>query len=132
MAVHSADAKGFVASSQSLAQHYNKTGFLKTYGNVSEAAKYLFKERLKARVTPTFYLFRNGELQSAVQCVPCACSQAISYFFQSADASHLSAVLLGLCSRCTVKSVAKGVALGWRCSRCTVKSVALWVALRWL
>ena len=46
---------------QSLAEYYSEAGFLKTYGNVSEAAKYLFKERLKARVTPTFYMFRNGE-----------------------------------------------------------------------
>ncbi len=46
---------------QSLAEYYKEAGFLKTYGNVSEAAKYLFKERLKARVTPTFYFFRNGE-----------------------------------------------------------------------
>ncbi|CAK0785550.1 hypothetical protein CVIRNUC_008760 [Coccomyxa viridis] len=47
---------------QSLAEYYSEARFLKTYGNVSEAAKYLFKERLKARVTPTFYMFRNGEL----------------------------------------------------------------------
>lgn len=47
---------------QSLAEYYKGVGFLKTYGNVSEAAKYLFKERLKARVTPTFYFFRNGEV----------------------------------------------------------------------
>ncbi|CAL5224412.1 g7094 [Coccomyxa viridis] len=47
---------------QNLAEYYKEAGFLKTYGNVSEAAKYLFKERLKARVTPTFYFFRNGEL----------------------------------------------------------------------
>ena len=46
---------------QSLAEYYSEAGFLKTYGNVSEAAKYLFKERLKARVTPTFYMFRNGK-----------------------------------------------------------------------
>ena len=49
---------------QSLTEHYREAGFLKTYGNVSEAAKYLFKERLKARVTPTFYFFRNGEMCS--------------------------------------------------------------------
>ena len=46
---------------QSLAEYYSEARFLKTYGNVSEAAKYLFKERLKARVTPTFYMFRNGK-----------------------------------------------------------------------
>ena len=50
-----------MAPMQNLAEYYKEAGFLKTYGNVSEAAKYLFKERLKARVTPTFYFFRNGE-----------------------------------------------------------------------
>ncbi len=45
---------------QNLAQHYREVGFVKMYGNASEAAKHLFKDRLKARVTPTFYLFRNG------------------------------------------------------------------------
>lgn len=54
--------EGVVHYVQSLAQHYREAGFLKTYGNVSDAAKYLFKERLKARVTPTFYFFRNGEI----------------------------------------------------------------------
>ncbi|BDA48418.1 probable calmodulin-like protein 5 at N-terminal half [Coccomyxa sp. Obi] len=47
---------------QALAQAYREVGFVKMYGNASEAAKHLFKDRLKARVTPTFYFFRNGEL----------------------------------------------------------------------
>ncbi|KAK9917519.1 hypothetical protein WJX75_005258 [Coccomyxa subellipsoidea] len=47
---------------QNLAQAYREVGFVKMYGNASEAAKHLFKDRLKARVTPTFYFFRNGEL----------------------------------------------------------------------
>lgn len=45
---------------QNLAQAYREVGFVKMYGNASEAAKHLFKDRLKARVTPTFYFFRNG------------------------------------------------------------------------
>ena len=45
---------------QELAKHYDKVGFVKMYGNVSEAAKHLFKNRLMARVTPTFYFFRGG------------------------------------------------------------------------
>ena len=55
---------------QNLAEHYREAGFLKTYGNVSEAAKYLFKERLKARVTPTFYFFRNGGAAQSACCLP--------------------------------------------------------------
>lgn len=54
-----------MAAVQNLAEYYKEAGFLKTYGNVSEAAKYLFKERLKARVTPTFYFFRNGGILTA-------------------------------------------------------------------
>lgn len=84
-----------MACLQSLAEHYSKAGFLKTYGNVSEAAKYLFKERLKARVTPTFYFFRNGKFQSFVQSVvPCMPKRNL-YFFQSGDALYLLAMLLG-------------------------------------
>ena len=45
---------------QELSRHYDKVGFAKVYGNVSEAAKHLFKDRLMARVTPTFYFFRDG------------------------------------------------------------------------
>jgi hypothetical protein len=51
-------ARGFDV--QELALHYKDVGFVRFYGNVSEAAKHLFKERLMARVTPTFYFFRNG------------------------------------------------------------------------
>ena len=85
-----------MACLQSLAQHYSTAGFLKTYGNVSEAAKYLFKERLKARVTPTFYFFRNGEFHSFVQSVAPCMPTRNSYFFQSGDVFYLSAVLLGV------------------------------------
>lgn len=49
---------------QTLAQAYREVGFVKMYGNASEAAKHLFKDRLKARVTPTFYFFRNGARRS--------------------------------------------------------------------
>ena len=48
------------ATLQQMAAHYREAAFLRTYGNVSEAAKHLFKDRLMARVTPTFYFFRNG------------------------------------------------------------------------
>ena len=85
-----------MACLQSLAQHYSQAGFLKTYGNVSEAAKYLFKERLKARVTPTFYFFRNGEFQCFMQSVAPSMPTRHSNFLQSSDAFSLSAVLLGV------------------------------------
>ena len=48
------------APTQQLAATYREAAFLRTYGNVSDAAKHLFKNRLMARVTPTFYFFRNG------------------------------------------------------------------------
>ena len=48
------------APTQQLAATYREAAFLRTYGNVSDAAKHLFKDRLMARVTPTFYFFRNG------------------------------------------------------------------------
>ncbi len=45
---------------QKLSNHYPDVIFVKFYGNSSDETKEMFKNRLKARVTPTFYFFREG------------------------------------------------------------------------
>eukprot|EP00884_Botryococcus_braunii_P015389 jgi/Botrbrau1/2533/Bobra.0079s0021.1 len=46
---------------QAMAKHY-PARFIKFYGNSNEDTKNMFKNRFKARVTPTFYFFRDGEV----------------------------------------------------------------------
>lgn len=45
---------------QKLSNHYQGVVFVKFYGNSSDETKDMFKNRLKARVTPTYYYFRDG------------------------------------------------------------------------
>lgn len=47
-------------STQKLSNNYQDVYFVKFYGNSSDETKDMFKNRLKARVTPTFYFFRDG------------------------------------------------------------------------
>lgn len=47
---------------QKLSNNYQDVVFVKFYGNSSDETKDMFKNRLKARVTPTFYFFRDGTL----------------------------------------------------------------------
>lgn len=47
---------------QALAKHYAGTVVcLKLFGNSNDDTKRLFKEKLKARTTPSFYFFRGSE-----------------------------------------------------------------------
>ena len=51
-----------LAPAQKLAAHYaGSTAFLKFFGNSNDSTKALFKERLKTRSTPSFYMFRDGK-----------------------------------------------------------------------
>jgi hypothetical protein len=67
----------FSSAAQQLAQYYREVGFVRMYGNASEAAKHLFKDRLKARVTPTFYFFRNGARADSVCNYVCHLSKPV-------------------------------------------------------
>lgn len=44
------------------AKAYQDVIFLKFNGNENDDTKLFFKDKLKARVTPAFFFFRNGEL----------------------------------------------------------------------
>jgi thiol-disulfide isomerase/thioredoxin len=54
--------KKMVPVFEKIAAAYPAAHFYKLTGNESEATKFLFKEQLKARVTPSFFFFRGGEL----------------------------------------------------------------------
>jgi len=54
--------KGFQKHFQKLAEHYTNARFAKFYGNSNENTKALFKDELKVKGTPWFYLYRDGEI----------------------------------------------------------------------
>lgn len=47
---------------KSLADHYPTAVFLMLWGNVNDASKKLFRDRLKVRSTPAFFMFRSNDL----------------------------------------------------------------------
>lgn len=54
--------KAFQTEYEKAAQHYKDAIFLKFYGNSNEGTKALFKDRLKARTTPSFFFFKGGKI----------------------------------------------------------------------
>ncbi|KAK9810405.1 hypothetical protein WJX72_010210 [[Myrmecia] bisecta] len=54
--------KGFERTFEKFAEHYNKVIFLKFFGNSNDNCKYLFKDRLRTPLTPSFTFHRNGVL----------------------------------------------------------------------
>eukprot|EP01023_Acetabularia_acetabulum_P044590 TRINITY_DN4480_c2_g2_i1.p1 TRINITY_DN4480_c2_g2~~TRINITY_DN4480_c2_g2_i1.p1 ORF type:complete len:313 (+),score=83.12 TRINITY_DN4480_c2_g2_i1:151-1089(+) len=57
--------KGIQRPYQKLAEAYNDVKFIKFYGNANDNTKNLFKNRLKARASPSFFFIRNGEIVSS-------------------------------------------------------------------
>lgn len=53
--------KTFQPTYEKLAAHYKNVTFLKFYGNSNDSTKHLFKEILKARSTPAFFIFLDGQ-----------------------------------------------------------------------
>uniref|UniRef100_A0A061SGG2 Ef-hand domain-containing thioredoxin n=1 Tax=Tetraselmis sp. GSL018 TaxID=582737 RepID=A0A061SGG2_9CHLO len=53
--------KGFQRTFQRFADVYKECRFVKFYGNSNEKTKALFKDRLRVKGTPWFFLFRDGE-----------------------------------------------------------------------
>ena len=65
------------------ANHYRSALFLKLTGNENEQTKSLFKEKLKARVTPSFFFFKGGKLMGS-------CTGANPHRFEDNLRAHLS------------------------------------------
>jgi len=67
-----------------LAAVYSEAIFLRFNGNENEDTKALFKTKLKARVTPSFFFFKAGELLGT-------CTGANATRFETNLRSHLPA-----------------------------------------
>lgn len=65
------------------ANHYRTAMFLKLTGNENEKTKALFKEKLKARVTPSFFFFRGCKLVGS-------CTGANPHRFEDNLRAHLN------------------------------------------
>lgn len=57
--------KAFQDKYEKTALHYQDCIFLKFYGNSNEGTKALFKDRLKSRTTPSFFIFKDGNILSS-------------------------------------------------------------------
>lgn len=53
--------KAFTSTYEKISNRYDDVYFLKFNGNENDDTKDMFKNRLKARVTPTYYFFKNGK-----------------------------------------------------------------------
>jgi len=55
-------SRATVTMVKSLADAYPKVVFLMLWGNINDATKKLFRDRLKVRSTPAFFMFKDGDL----------------------------------------------------------------------